>query len=88
MRIGISRLRSDLSRILALAQAGEEIEVTSHNRPIARIVGIPDQGCEGLRRLLASGQATWSGGKPTFTPPIKLSPSGKRLSQMVLEDRG
>jgi len=80
-------LRSDLSRILALAQAGEVIEVASHNQPIVRIVGIPDPGCEGLHRLVASGQASWPGGKPTCSPPIKLSPSGTPLSQMVLEDR-
>jgi antitoxin (DNA-binding transcriptional repressor) of toxin-antitoxin stability system len=71
-----------------MAKDGEVIEVTSHNRPIARIVGISDPGREGLRQLLASGQATWSGGKPTFFPPIKLSPTGTPLSQMVLEDRG
>jgi antitoxin (DNA-binding transcriptional repressor) of toxin-antitoxin stability system len=63
------------------------IEVTSHNWPIARIVGISDPGCEGSRRLVASGQATWSGGKPTFSPPIKLISSGTPFSQMVLEDR-
>jgi len=87
MRVGIRKLRSDLSRILSIAQAGEVIEVTSNNRPIARIVGIPDTGYEGLRQLLASGQATWSGGKPKFASPIKLSPTGTPVSQMVLEDR-
>jgi hypothetical protein len=29
-------------RVLSRAQRGEIIEVTSHNKPIARIVGIPE----------------------------------------------
>ena len=41
MPIAVRELKASLSRVLLRAQAGEVIEVTSHNRPIARIVGIP-----------------------------------------------
>jgi len=88
MQVGVRELKSDLSRLLALAQAGEVVDVTSHNRPVARIVGIPAQGDEGLRKLVASGAVAWTGGKPEFEPPLTLSPSGTPVSQMVLEDRG
>lgn len=88
MQVGIRELKSGLSRVLAQAQAGVVVEVTSHNRAVARIVGIPAQGAEGMRQLVASGAVSWAGGKPEFASPIQLSPSGKPLSQMVLEDRG
>jgi antitoxin (DNA-binding transcriptional repressor) of toxin-antitoxin stability system len=64
-----------------MAKDGEVIEVTSHNRPIARIVGISDPGREGLRQLLASGQATWSGGKPTFFPPSNSAQQGRHSAR-------
>ncbi|MBU1665657.1 MAG: type II toxin-antitoxin system prevent-host-death family antitoxin [Gammaproteobacteria bacterium] len=88
MHVGIRELKSGLSHVLAQAQAGEVIEVTSHNRPIARIVGIPAHGDAGLRHLIANGAVTWAGGKPEFEQPLVLSPSGTPVSQMVLEDRG
>lgn len=88
MHVGIRELKAGLSRILAQARAGEVIEVTSQHRPIARIVGIPDVGEAGLRRLVASGTAAWSGGKPAFAPPLPLAPGGTPISQRVLDERG
>ena len=88
MHVAVRALKSSLSRVLSLAQGGEIIEVTSHNKPIARIVGIPPQADEGLRRLMATGALSWGGGKPKFAPPVELAPSGTSVSQMVLEDRG
>ncbi len=88
MRVAIRELKASLSRVLARAHAGEVIEVTSHNRPIARIVGIPDHRDEGLRGLLASGAATWAGDKPTFALPLTLAPGSTPVSRFVLEDRG
>lgn len=88
MRVAVRELKSSLSRVLSLAQGGELIEVTSHNKPIARIVGIPQQADEGLRRLMAIGALSWSGGKPLFASPLELAPGGTSLGQMVLEDRG
>ncbi|MBP9712409.1 MAG: type II toxin-antitoxin system prevent-host-death family antitoxin [Sterolibacterium sp.] len=88
MYVAVRELKSSLSRVLSLAQSGEVVEVTSHNKPIARIVGIPPQTDEGLRRLMATGALSWRGGKPQFAPPVELAPAGTSVSQMVLEDRG
>ncbi len=88
MQIAIRELKSSLSRVLALAQGGEVIEVTSHSKPIARIVGIPPQADEVLRRLMASGVLSWNGSKPRFTLTRALLPIGKPIGKMVLEDRG
>jgi prevent-host-death family protein len=88
MRIAMHELKAGLSRYMAQARAGEVIEVTSHDKPVARIVGIPPAGASGITRLLASGAAHWTGGKPEHEAPVRLAKGGKRLSEMILEDRG
>ena len=91
MLVAVRDLKSNLLRILAQAQAGEVIEVISHQTPIARIIGIPamthsglDQG---LGELIGNGTLSWSGGKPRFAPPLQLDPTGCCVSQMLLDDR-
>jgi prevent-host-death family protein len=88
MKIAMHQLKAGLSRYIAQARAGEVIEVTSHDKPVARIVGIPAADPTGVARLLASGAAQWRGGRPALHPAVKLVSSGKPLSEMVLEDRG
>ena len=87
MLVAVRELKSSLSRLLLRAQKGEVIEVTSHNKPIARIIGIPPHASEGLRTLIAGGTLSWSGGKPRLSPPLALADSGKTVSQMILDDR-
>ena len=88
MPIAIRELKASLSRVLHRAQAGEVIEVTSHNKTIARIVGIPPQADEGLRGLIASGGLSWSGSKPQLQPPVEMVAGGTAVSRIVLADRG
>lgn len=87
MSVAVRELKASLSRVLSRAQHGEIIEVTSHNKPIARIIGIPEQAEAGLRRLMASGAVSWSGGKPRHELPVQVTSRGASVSQMVLEDR-
>ena len=87
MAVAVRELKASLSRVLSRAQHGEIIEVTSHNKPIARIIGIPEQAEDGLRRLIASGAVSWSGGKPRHELPVQVTSRGASVSQMVLEDR-
>lgn len=88
MLVAVRELKSSLSRMLSLAQSGEIIEVTSHNKPIARIVGIPPQAGEGLSALITGGALSWNGSKPSLVQALKLTARGKKVSQIVLEDRG
>jgi prevent-host-death family protein len=88
VQVAIRDLKANLSRILARAQAGESIEVTSRNRPVARIIGIPGEGDAGALKLVARGEASWSGSKPQWGPPIELASSGNTISSIVVEDRG
>lgn len=87
MPIAVRELKANLSRVLLRVQAGEVIEVTSHNRPIARILGIAAQaGDGGLRGLIAAGALSWSG--PSLAPPLDLAEGVASVGRMVLEDRG
>ena len=88
MQVAIGDLKSNLSRMLALAQQGEVIEVTSHNKPVARIVGIPSNPTGGLAGSMGQGTISWRGGKPSLAPPLSLADHTSSVSQMVLEDRG
>jgi prevent-host-death family protein len=87
MRIAMHEFKSGLSRYIAQARAGEVIEVTSHDKPVARLIGIPATHHDGVARLLASGRAQWAGGKPATGQAITLGP-GRLLSDIVQEDRG
>jgi len=89
--VGIRDFKSRLSHYLAKAREGQTIEITSHRRVIARVIGLPEQPVwakrhPGMWRMVQSGQATWSGEKPKFAR-IRLPSRGKTISEMVLEDR-
>jgi antitoxin (DNA-binding transcriptional repressor) of toxin-antitoxin stability system len=87
MQVSIQEFKSHLSQYIERAQWAV-IELTSHRKVVARIIGIPQSDHAGVARLLAAGVATWQGGggKPTGAS-LKLQDSGKLVSQMVLEDR-
>ena len=87
MQVSIRELKSHLSKYISQAQAGQGFEITSHRRVVARVVGVPSMPDSSVGRLLASGAATWSGGKPVGSS-LRLSAKGKPVSQMVMEDRG
>ncbi len=88
MLVSVSVLKANLSRLLARAQGGEVIEVTSDGKPIARIVGIPDVHDHLPKKLTADNSITWNGKKPTFTKNLPtLSMNGKPLGQIIRQDR-
>ena len=87
MRISVSDLKAHLSRYLAEVGAGERIEITSHRRVVARLVGVAGAEHAGVARLLATGAAEWAGGKPRGAA-VSLPSRGTNVSAMLLEDRG
>ena len=87
MQVSMREFKSHLSQYVEQAQAGESIELTSHRKVVARIVGVPPTGSVGVTRLLAAGVASWKDGKPAGAM-LKLQAGGKLMSAMVLEDRG
>ena len=88
MYIPIRELKSRLSSVLARAQQGEVIEVTSHNKLVARIIGIPSLPTPIFGDMLRDGSVSWNGSKPALQNELPaLSTQGKSISSMVLEDR-
>ena len=87
MQVSIRELKAHLSRYINQAQAGQGFEITSHRKVVARVIGAPATPDSGVGRLLASGAASWTGGKPVGAS-LRLSAKGTPVSQMVMEDRG
>ena len=87
MQVSMQEFKSHLSQYVGQAQSGELIELTSHRKVVARIVGVPPADSAGVARLLAAGAASWQGGKPAGAA-LELQAVGKPVSAMVLEDRG
>ena len=87
-QIAMHELKAALSATVARAAAGEVIEVTSHGKPVVRLVAVPAARSPGLASLVAVGAVSWSGGKPDFAPPVVLPAHTQSLADMVIEDRG
>ena len=87
MLISIQEFKSHFAKYVAQAQSGSVIELTSHRKVVARIIGVSPTGSEAIDRLQVAGVATWRGGKPKGAA-LTLSDGGKSLSSMVVEDRG
>ena len=83
----MQEFKSHLSRYVGEAQNGQIIELTSHRKVVARLVGVPAADSTGLSNLLAAGMASWQGGKPAGAE-LRLQKQGVPVSAMVLEDRG
>jgi prevent-host-death family protein len=92
--VGIRELKNHLDRYLAAVQRGEEVVVTEHGKPVARItsiVGQPARPAPDRRwhdELVAKGliRPALRKRRPKGPPPMKLP--GKPLSEIIIEDRG
>ena len=87
MHVSMQEFKAHLSRYVGQAQSGQLIELTSHRKVVARIVGVPSTDNVGVSRLLAAGVATWQGGKPAGAM-FRLQGRGKLVSALVLDNRG
>ena len=88
-RVGVRELRQNLSVYLERVKAGETLEVTEHGQPIAQLGPRPTAPLSIIDQMIADGRAT----PATFDhrripPPPKMEdPSGKTLTQILLEMR-
>ncbi|MFC1895179.1 type II toxin-antitoxin system Phd/YefM family antitoxin [Thermodesulfobacteriota bacterium] len=90
IRAGIKDVKNNLSRLLAQVKAGEEILITERGKPVARIVK-EDQGDKSIRATLAPLLQRGLVALPSRSIlKDRISPveaQGKRVSEMVIEDR-
>ncbi len=96
MNVSVRELRSQLSRFLKRVGEGEAMTITSHRRPVARLVPMPSEPEDGespdafwerLRSLpWVEGQA--EPGKPHgLRKGLRLRGPGRTAAEMVVEDR-
>ena len=86
MIVSMREMKSHLAKYVRQARAGQMIALTSHNKIVARIIGVPNCDNNSAARLLAAGVATWHGGKPGGAR-IVLHGTTRPIATMVLEDR-
>jgi prevent-host-death family protein len=55
MRVNVGRAKTDLSKLLARVEAGEEVEIARDGVPVARLVRIDEPAGPGARFLAARG---------------------------------
>jgi prevent-host-death family protein len=84
MDVGIRELRASLSRYVERVKQGEEITVTEHGRPVARLV--PLEGERKIDRLIREGVVIPARSR-TGWRPAKLIPVKGSVSDIVLEQR-
>lgn len=87
--LGIRELRDGLSKHIASVRDGDEIIVTDHGKPVARITPYRASRTEDiLEELVASGMARPPRSKERWTPnPIKPQDENFAISQLVIEMR-
>ncbi len=85
--VGVRELKNQLSAFLERVKAGEEITVTEHGRPIARLSAIPGD-IDRLAKLVEAGIVRPASNPVRRLPSkrVKLSP-GISIAQMVAEQR-
>ena len=95
MKASVRELKSNLSRYLKRAAAGEELIVTSRGRAIVRVVRVAPEG-EGqpsqaeVRRRIAAipGIILPTGPRPRGSKhPMRIRKGEKTLTDIVLEER-
>ncbi len=85
MQASVRDLKDNLSKYLKLVSEGEEVTITSHNKPVAHLnatISPPEN-------LPTIPGVQWRTGKPDYSNPVNTLPKieGKTLADTVLEDR-
>src|SRR5205823_8062927 len=84
-RVGIRELRQNLSVYVRRVKAGETLEVTEQNQPVALLTPLPKQPMSALDRLIAEGRlipAKVPGGLGEFLKtykPLPMAPGEKPI---------
>lgn len=89
MNVSIRELRDHLSSYLRKVKAGEDIVVTSYNRPLAQLVPYKTNHEQGdlQARLNQIPGVRWNGKKPKRPLARPRMKNNASLADYVLEDR-
>lgn len=83
--VGVRDLKNNLSRYLDRVRHGEEIIVTEHGRPVARLSAV-DHPSDRLAALIASGAVRPPRTRQRQRPTRRIKPKGP-VSDLVAEQR-
>lgn len=61
--VGLFEAKTHLSELIARAERGEEVIITRHNKPVAKLVPIGEVSPELYRRRLAAAEAMQAVGR-------------------------
>jgi prevent-host-death family protein len=87
--VGVRAFKNGLSGYLRRVRAGQRIVVTGRGRPMAVLTGVEKVGPDrrAADALVASGIATWGGGKPTGCPDPPKPRRGSAASAVLANRR-
>lgn len=83
--VSVRELRDHLSEYLRAVETGATVLVTSHNRPVVRIIAA-EAAPEGLPEIAG---VRWSSNRPKLSRPVAECPinDGEPLSDWVIANR-
>ena len=85
-RIGVREMRQNLSVYLERVKAGESLDVTEHNRVVARLV--PPEPADLIEQMLSDGRLTDARGRlQDLPPPPKASAGSPTLTEILVQMR-
>lgn len=90
MQVSLRELKTNLAAVVRRVRAGETAVVTSHRKPVAKLVPVPASGDSVTDRLLAAGlisERPRPGGLKRH-PPNPLPAGQPSIADTVIEDRG
>ncbi len=90
MEVSLRDLKANLSAVVRRVQAGETAVVTSHRKPVARLMPPLPTGTDDVDRLLAAGVIS-ERPRPGGLAPRRSNPlpaGSGTLSDAVIEGRG
>ena len=85
VEVGVRELKNNLSRYLERVRAGDQLVVTDHGRPVARLTPI-DAGTDRLAELVAAGVVQAPKGT-TRHRPVRRVRTKTTVSDLVREQR-
>jgi prevent-host-death family protein len=83
-KVGVARLKAELSRYLAIARQGQEVVVTERGRPIVKLVALggDDHADSRVKRLIRAGVVI--PGRGRVRASLRKPPRGPRVGDSVL----
>lgn len=86
-RVGIRNIKNFLSHYIGKVKNGKIIEITDRGKPVAKLVPVDTKFPSEIIEILDKKFAVWDGGKPKGSLILHSLEEGRRISDIVSEDR-